>query len=103
MSKERLDQLWRDPGHWVIGLFYHSGEDPRVIVPKRIAWTGYTINFARAWAVPVLAGITILLLVPFLFIFLVEPPLNIWLMLGLFVLLTTVTIALCHWESNRPR
>jgi uncharacterized membrane protein len=32
------------------GLFYFNPDDPRVIVPKRIPWMGWTLNFARFYS-----------------------------------------------------
>lgn len=51
-SREALDALWRDPAHWR-GWGYVCAEDPRLVVPKRAPWMGWTLNFAhrrRAWA-----------------------------------------------------
>ena len=51
--REKLKQLWSDPANWKSGIFYNCKADPRVIVPKRFG-IGWTINFARASAFPVL-------------------------------------------------
>lgn len=53
MTKEELIKLWEDPKNWR-GKWgcYYCPEDPRVIVPKRRIWGGWTVNFAhakRAW------------------------------------------------------
>src|SRR5277367_5650193 len=55
-----LDRLWSDPANWHGWGFYYCKEDPRTIVPKRIKWTGWTINFAHgsAW-IRLLAGISV--------------------------------------------
>jgi hypothetical protein len=53
VTPEMLQQLWNDPANWKAGMFYNCKADPRVIVPKRFG-IGWTINFARASAFPVL-------------------------------------------------
>jgi hypothetical protein len=42
--------MWEDPKNWK-HFYYYCPEDPRVIVPKRNGWFGWTINFAHrsAW------------------------------------------------------
>jgi uncharacterized membrane protein len=30
------------------GLFYYNSDDPRVILPTRNPWMGWTLNFARS-------------------------------------------------------
>ena len=46
-----LDKLWADANHWRGGVMYICRDDPRLIVPKRPKWGGWTLNFARpsAW------------------------------------------------------
>jgi uncharacterized membrane protein len=44
-------------------LFYYNPEDPRLFVPKRIKWTGYTLNFANPLAIPLIALILVILIV----------------------------------------
>jgi len=53
MAGPELEQLWHDPRHWTAGIIYHCDADPRVIVPKRWRWGGWTLNFAHrsAWLV----------------------------------------------------
>ena len=52
MTKEQLIKWWEDPKNWRGGRGYYCPEDPRVIVPKRTIWGGWTVNFAhpkKAW------------------------------------------------------
>ncbi len=51
MTRKELDELWARPNNW--GLVYRCVKDPRVIVPRRRRWMGWTINFAHplAWAI----------------------------------------------------
>jgi hypothetical protein len=45
-----LDQQWSDSNNWRAGIIYVCKDDPRVIVPKRPKWGGWTLNFAHASA-----------------------------------------------------
>ncbi len=51
LPRGTLDKLWNDPAHWHSPSFYCCKEDPRIIVPKRRKWAGWTLNFAHtaAW------------------------------------------------------
>ena len=53
MDKEDLERLWQEKENWWFGAYW-CADDPRVVVPKRPKWTGWTINFAHPMAVPVL-------------------------------------------------
>jgi hypothetical protein len=45
-----LEKLWNDPTSWRGLAVYYCKADPRLIVPKRIRWAGWTMNFAHAAA-----------------------------------------------------
>ena len=53
-TRDKLEQLWEDPGNWTAGLFYRCRDDPRVIVPKQQKWRGWTVNFAHRYAISTL-------------------------------------------------
>lgn len=57
MTREGIEASWKDPRNWKWRVYYCKG-DPRVIVPRRWKWMGWTVNFARPSAIP----ITLLLL-----------------------------------------
>jgi hypothetical protein len=61
MTRDEIETCWKDPRNWKWAGIYFCKEDPRVIVPKRIKWFGWTLNFARPSAIP-----TVLLIVAFL-------------------------------------
>lgn len=63
MTREELEACWRDPRNYRGGVYYCKA-DPRVIVPKRIKWMGWTVNFARPSAIPVLLLLIVLLVAP---------------------------------------
>lgn len=54
MTRQELENLWKDPRNHKWGILYYCKADPRVIVPKRVKWMGWTVNFARPLAIPVL-------------------------------------------------
>jgi len=47
MNRMRIEELWTDPGNWTWGVIYRCPEDPRVIVPRRWRWGGWTLNFSH--------------------------------------------------------
>lgn len=64
-SKETLEKWSKDPNNWVWGMFYYNKKDQRLILPKRIAWMGLTINFANYKSILLMFGI-------FFFVFIVS-------------------------------
>lgn len=64
LSVGTLDRLWSDARNWRAGLIYSCKEDPRIVVPKRQRWRGWTLNFAHAaaWPALVLSVVAIVLL-----------------------------------------
>jgi len=63
MTREEIEANWRDPHNRKWGVYF-SKADPRVIVPRHRKWMGWTLNFARPSAIPVLFCIFVLLVVP---------------------------------------
>jgi hypothetical protein len=61
------DALWRDPAHWT-ALGYRCKDDPRVIVPKRRASMGWTVNWAHPRAALALVAMSALGVGPMLVI-----------------------------------
>ena len=66
MTKEELEACWRDTCNRRLG-FYYCKADPRVIVPKRFRWMGWTVNAARPSAIPVTLLLAAFLVAPVLF------------------------------------
>lgn len=60
-SRETLEAWANDPSNWKYGVFYYNKKDKRFILPKRIKALGWTVNFAKPYAIPVLVGIIILI------------------------------------------
>lgn len=68
MTREEIGACWRDPRNRKWGIFYHCKADPRVIVPKRLKWLGWTINAARPSAIPVVLLLLAIVAVPLLIV-----------------------------------
>jgi hypothetical protein len=63
IRREELESHWKDPENRKWGVYYCKA-DPRVIVPKRPKWMGWTINAARPSAIPVMLLMLVILVVP---------------------------------------
>lgn len=98
MTREELDALWRDPRNYKYGVYYCKA-DPRVVVPKRCKWMGWTVNFARPTAVPVTILLLAILAVPAVLMQLWKaPPRALYLTL---VLSIAVLCLVCAHLSSR--
>ena len=101
MATPELEQLWEDPRHWTVGI-YRCAADPRVIVPKRWRWGGWTLNFAHASAWLALAGAVTVLVGPLL---IVAAARGLTLASALAVLVPSIMLVCfaAAWESDRHR
>lgn len=61
-SKEQLEIWHKDPNNWKYGSFYYNKDDERLLPPKRIAWMGWTVNFANPKSIFVFVFILIVAL-----------------------------------------
>jgi hypothetical protein len=59
-----LDNLWADSNNWRADIIYVCQDDPRLIVPKRKKWGGWTVNFAHASAWLLLLGVFLSVAIP---------------------------------------
>ena len=103
MTREQLDQLWNDPRSWGTWT-YRRAEDPRLIVPKRVPWAGWTINFAHPLAWPAIIGSVLLATGPTVLVVALGPhpphPLSIAIAVGVPMI---VIIGGSIWEATRDR
>ncbi len=60
-TKETLDAWHDDPSNWKLGIFYFNKDDKRIFPPKRMKYTGWTVNFANPYSIIALCGTIILL------------------------------------------
>jgi hypothetical protein len=74
MTKEELETLWGDKNNWRWGAIYYCKNDPRLVVPKPIKWTGWTMNFAYPWRA---IGLIIFILFVASLPFIIEIKLNV--------------------------
>ncbi|HTC22753.1 MAG TPA: DUF5808 domain-containing protein [Gemmatimonadales bacterium] len=102
MTPEELDRLWRDPRCWSPIGIYRCPADPRVVVPKRVRWAGWTLNFARPSAWWVLLGSVVLAAGPTLLVVLRGRARPVQAILTTIASVALV-IALSAWEASRPR
>ena len=66
MTREEIETCWKDPRNWKWYVYFCKA-DPRVIVPKRLKWMGWTLNFARPSAIPATLLILVILVGPIRF------------------------------------
>ena len=66
-SKETLEKWHQDPNNRKWGSFYYNKEDHRLLPPKRIAWMGWTVNFANPKSVALFAVILVFCLLSILY------------------------------------
>lgn len=50
VSKELKEKWHDDSKNWLLGFLYFNRIDPRVIVPKKNPFMGWTINFASIYS-----------------------------------------------------
>ncbi|MBU1692678.1 MAG: hypothetical protein KJ726_05030 [Verrucomicrobia bacterium] len=94
------EKYWSKRDNWK-WWGYRCLEDPRVIVPKQPRWTGYTLNFARKRALPVLAGLGVLILLPIIACIILAPQKG-GLILAVSGAMIALAVAICHKAAN-PR
>jgi len=103
MKKEELEKLLKNLDHWEKGFIYHCPEDPRLIVPFRIRWAGYVINFGHKKGYPLLYVILFTMCIPFLLIIPFNSPGDINIIRSGIIILGAFFFIYCYWEANRPR
>jgi uncharacterized membrane protein len=55
-SQENKDKWHADLKNWKLGILYFNKEDQRIIVPKRIGFLGWTLNFVNPNVFVILIG-----------------------------------------------
>ena len=102
MASPELERLWGDPSHWSPPGIYRCVEDPRLIVPKRRRWAGWTLNFAHRGAWLVLLGSVVVAAGPTVALVLLGRPAPGVVLIVLCVSILVI-IAVSTWESERKR
>ena len=62
LIKKRKNKIIIEHDYWIGGIIYYNPDDPRIIVPKKIEWLGWTLNFGRPISVIIVAIVLILLI-----------------------------------------
>ncbi len=101
-TQDELARLWADPNHWTPPGIYRCAADPRVIVPKRRPWAGWTINFAHPAAWPVLVLAVLVAVGPPLLLVVLGKVTALRVIFAVAVSLL-VLIGGSTWESSRER
>ncbi len=83
-----------------MGSIYYCKADPRVIVPKRQKWMGWTINFARASAFPTLIGLVAFISLPLVWLA-VHGLVNTWIWFAVLAADIVVVCLIC-WVMASP-
>ncbi len=96
-----LEALWKSPENWKFGSIYYCKADPRVIVPKRVKWMGWTLNFARPTAIPTLLGLIAFISLPTLW-FALHGFANVGLWLAILAADILVLCLMC-WKLAAPK
>jgi hypothetical protein len=103
MTNDELNRLWADDKNWNRWGLYNCSRDPRLIVPKRIKWTGWTANTAHGFSIRALALfalILVLALAPIAVVLVQEQP--TWLSLGCAVAVSLGLVsAVCHCHASQ--
>lgn len=61
-DNQEMEAWHNDPSNWIWGLFYYNKKDKRIFPPKRLAFLGWTINFANPLSVLVFLSILLIIL-----------------------------------------
>jgi hypothetical protein len=102
MAAPELERLWEDPQYWKPPGIYRCAADPRLVVPKRRRWAGWTLNFAHRTAWLLLLGSIVIAVGPLLVI-LMAGPVSGTTLLGAVGGSLVVLSLLSVWESERRR
>jgi hypothetical protein len=99
-GRSELDASAADGANWHWGIYW-CREDPRLVVPKRVKWLGWTLNLAQPGAWVLLMALTVVPVAVIVF--------ELWLgVRDLWVVMATVAamcvciVVLCAWLA-RPR
>src|SRR5262249_38324589 len=97
-----LDKLWMDSNNWRGSVVYFYKDDPRLIVPKRPKWGGWTLNFAHTSVWLLLFSVLVSILIPMVF-FVAEVPFGIALGIVFEICVITAWCALSNVLSSPKR
>ncbi len=67
MVKNGRTKIQSEANNWKWGVLYFNPNDPRIVVPKRIEWLGWTLNFGQPVSIIIIGGILLLITVSMLY------------------------------------
>ena len=67
--KKWRTRIQNESDYWVWGIFYFNPDDSRIIVPKRIEWLGWTLNYAQPISVIITGGILFFIIISIIIAF----------------------------------
>ncbi len=102
MAAPELERLWADPRHWKTPGIYRCAEDPRLIIPKRRRWAGWTLNFAHRTAWLVFLGSIVVAVGPLLIVLVMGRVSRVSVLGALGVSVAALSLG-SMWESERSR
>jgi uncharacterized membrane protein len=102
MAAPELERLWQDPQYWTPPGIYRCPADPRLVVPKRRRWAGWTINFAHRGSWLVLLGSIVVAAGPILVVLALGRPSVSTLFATVSASVLVLSLA-SAWESERRR
>jgi hypothetical protein len=100
LPRGTLEKLWSDPANWRINSIYVCKDDPRYLVPKRVRWAGWTVNFARkgAW-IYFVGGIALTIAAAYAGILADQPAI----VAGTILLIIIVSVFVARWQASPSR
>ena len=99
MDRVKIDKLWSDKANWTWGIIYRCRQDPRVIVPRRWKWGGWTFNFDHPRVgIAGLAAMGLAVGPGLLALLLFDNRNAVFLAM---IISVAALISWAHWESNR--
>ena len=66
--KRGRTRIETEPNYWKWGVFYFNPNDPRIFVPKRIIWLGWTLNFGQPVSIIITGGVIVLIMLRMIYI-----------------------------------
>ena len=66
--KRGRTRIETEPNDWKWGVVYFNPNDPRIFVPKRIEWLGWTLNFAQPASIIITGGVFVLIMLWMIYI-----------------------------------
>lgn len=100
MIREEILKLRQDPKNYRYkGMIYYCPDDPYVVLPKRLAWMGWTFNFAHPKVWHMLFYVVFASTIPVIF-FIYLTYQNDWPAAVLYVAIALHFILICLWAHK---